>query len=159
MTAPPWRIVYVYYIIITHFVRNYNPKIMINMKTLTKSKFTNKYRLIIIALLASVAGVVNGFLGTGGGIVLMLALSLVPAQTDDAVRDRFATVIAVILPLSLVSAFVYESSVELTAASVYLIPGILGGITGALLLERVSVGFVKKLFAVMVIWAGINFIA
>ncbi len=131
---------------------------MINMKTLTKSRFINALRLALMAILAAAAGFVNGFLGTGGGIVLMAALCLVPKKSPLTAKDKFATVIAVILPLSLLSAILYGESAPLTNAVPYILPGILGGVCGALLLDRLRVGFVKKLFAVMVIWAGVNFI-
>lgn len=117
-----------------------------------------KPRLILLAASAVLAGAVNGFLGTGGGIVLMFALSLFPAKNDCEKRDRFATLIAVILPLSLISAAVYGSALDLCTSLQYIIPGIIGGIIGALLLDTINVSFLKRLFAVMVIWAGINFI-
>ena len=129
---------------------------MINKKSLTK--ISTKTRFFLLGLLAFGAGCVNGLLGTGGGIVLMFALSLVPATGENAARDRFATVIAVILPLSLISALSYGKSIDLTAAAPYIIPGIIGGVLGALLLDKLSVGIVKKLFAAMVIWAGISFL-
>ena len=131
---------------------------MINEKTLTKSLKNTVFRTVILALLAVFAGIVNGFLGTGGGIVLMFALNLLPATDDNAVRDRFATIIAVILPLSLISAISYGDAIDFSSAAPYILPGILGGVCGALLLDRLNVNTVKKLFAAMVIWAGINFI-
>ncbi len=115
-------------------------------------------RAIIIGIIAVFAGVVNGFLGTGGGIVLMLAMALLPKDGEDGVRDRFATLIAVILPLSLISAIMYGDKIDFSLTVPYLIPGILGGVSGALLLDKLSVNLVKRLFAVMVIWAGINFL-
>ncbi len=129
---------------------------MIKKKSL--EKISKKTRIILLGVLALTAGVVNGFLGTGGGIVLMLALTLVPASGDTAARDRFATVIAVILPLSLVSTVTYGENVDLSAASPYILPGIFGGVLGALLLDKLSVKLIKKLFAAMVIWAGISFL-
>ena len=131
---------------------------MKNKKSLTLSKNEATARTILIGLLAVLAGAVNGFLATGGGIILMLALSLVPTDSENALRDRFATVIAVILPLSLISALMYDDAIDLSAASPYILPGIIGGVVGALLLDRLSVNIVKRLFAVMVIWAGINFL-
>jgi len=131
---------------------------MINMKTLTKAKFINTVRIASLALLGIFAGFVNGFLGTGGGIILMLALSLLPKRARIPARDKFATVIAVILPLSLISVLVYNESSVLSEAAPYIPAGILGGLFGAFLLDKLRVGFLKKLFAVMVIWAGINFI-
>ena len=129
---------------------------MIKKKSLVN--LSKKTRLVLLGALALAAGVVNGFLGTGGGIVLMFALSLIPAADDTAARDRFATVIAVILPLSLVSVLTYGENVNFSAASPYIIPGILGGVLGGLLLDKLSVNIVKKLFAAMVIWAGISFL-
>ncbi len=130
---------------------------MINMKTLTKLSQKTLFKNILIAFLAILAGVVNGFLGTGGGIVLMFALSMLPNKDENAVRDRFAALIAVILPLSLISTVSYGDSIDFRAAVPYLIPGMLGGIAGALLLDRLNVKIIKKLFAIMVIWAGISF--
>lgn len=131
---------------------------MINVKTLISRLLTNKLRLSVIALLSFFAGTVNGFLGTGGGIVLMFALSLLPTKGNDEIRDRFATVIAVILPLSLISLFAYDNSFDMSVAVPYILPGMAGGVAGALLLDKISVRFVKKLFALMIIWAGLNFI-
>lgn len=129
---------------------------MINKKSL--ANLSEKLRVILLGILAIFAGIVNGFLGTGGGIVLMFALSLIPNSDDTSTRDRFATVIAVILPLSLVSVLTYGKSVDLSAASPYIVPGIIGGVAGALLLDKLSVKIVKRLFAAMVIWAGISFL-
>lgn len=125
-------------------------------KTLNLSRKNNVCRTVLLAGAAFAAGTVNGFLGTGGGIVLMFALSA--AVPDMNVRDRFATLIAVILPLSLISALVYGKAADMSAASPYILPGIMGGAAGALLLDRLSVGTVKRMFALMVIWAGINFL-
>lgn len=114
--------------------------------------------LMILAAAALLGGIVNGFLGTGGGIVLMLALGLLPAEDSDSLRDRFATVIAVILPLSVISAASYGDKLNFSAAAPYILPGILGGIAGGFLLDKLSVKLVKRLFSLMVIWAGINFL-
>ncbi len=126
------------------------------MKTLTFFKRQNK--VLIIGILSLLAGIVNGFLGTGGGILLMCALSLVPANSDNSVRDKFSQVIAIVLPLSLISVISYGESVNLESAAPYILPGILGGVCGAVLLDKLSVNFIKKLFAIMIIWAGINFL-
>ena len=130
---------------------------MINMKTLTKLSRKTLFKTLYTAFLAILAGVVNGFLGTGGGIVLMFALASLPNTDENAVRDRFATLIAVILPLSLISTAAYGESIDFRAAVPYLLPGILGGVVGAVLLDRLNVKIIKKLFAIMVIWAGISF--
>ena len=130
---------------------------MINMKTLTKLSQKTFFKTSLIGFLAILAGVVNGFLGTGGGIILMFALALLPKTDENAVRDRFAALIAVILPLSLISTVSYGDTINFKAAVPYLLPGMLGGVVGAFLLDRLNVKIIKKLFALMVIWAGISF--
>ena len=110
------------------------------------------YKLLLLAAAGLAAGFVNGFLGTGGGIILVFALGI--CGIDQ--RDRFATVIAVILPLSAISAFFYRAPVS--SAAKWLLPGMLGGAFGALLLDRLDVKRLKSIFAAMVIWAGICFL-
>lgn len=109
-------------------------------------------RLILLAFASIAAGFVNGFLGTGGGIILIFALGL--AGIDE--RDKFATTIAAILPMTLISAFFYKA--KISDASPWLPAGMLGGAAGAFLLDKINLKWLKKLFALMVIWAGICFI-
>ena len=128
------------------------------MKTSEKSKMNGHLEILLLGISAIFAGFVNGFLGTGGGIVLMFALSMIPSVKNMDARDRFATLIAVILPLSAISLLSYRNTLDMSSTVPYLLPGILGGVVGALLLDRLSVKLVKKIFAVMVIWAGYNFL-
>ena len=75
-------------------------------------------------------------------------------------RDTFATVILSIIPMSLVSAYLYlsEKSMSLSDAFPYIVPAIAGGLAGAFLLDKINVKLLKKIFAVMVLYAGIKFI-
>jgi len=130
---------------------------MIKIKTLPqKQKKYAKNRVILMGILAVFAGFVNGFLGTGGGIVLMAAFALMPPGDETALRDRFAMVIAVILPLSLISVIAYGDAISFESAAPYLLPGVLGGITGALLLDKINPKLLKKLFAGLLLFAGVT---
>lgn len=111
---------------------------------------------VILALGAITAGFAGGFIGTGGGIILMFALSLAGDKIE--IRDRFALVITVITPLCLISALIYNKNVDLTSAAPYILPGIIGGAVGALLLCRIKYSWLGRLFALMVIFAGLCFI-
>ena len=111
---------------------------------------------VILALGAISAGFAGGFIGTGGGIILMFALGLAGDKIE--MRDRFALVITVITPLSLISALIYNKNVDLTSAAPYILPGIIGGAVGALLLCRIKYSWLGRLFAIMVIFAGLCFI-
>jgi len=108
----------------------------------------------MIALLAVIAGIVNGFLGTGGGIAVIFALNLLFPKLDA--RDRFASAIAVILPMSTVSAVMYSAGGNLPTEQglVYLIPAAIGGYAGARALDKINTAWLNRIFAVLLIFAG-----
>ena len=58
----------------------------------------------------------------------------------------------------LISALIYNRNVDLTSAVPYILPGVIGGAVGALLLCRIKYSWLGRLFAVMVIFAGLCFI-
>ena len=71
-------------------------------------------------------------------------------------KEIFATTSAVILFFSGVSAAVYFASGQIgkEALSWYLAPALLGGVTGAFLLGKLKTGFVRNLFAVLLLVSG-----
>jgi len=107
-------------------------------------------------LLGSVAGFVNGLLGTGGGILLLFGSYFLNRGRKTDTRDLFASTALVTLILSAVSAVIYflKGSVETASLPSYLIPALFGGALGAILLDRLPTRFLEKLFAVLVIVAG-----
>ncbi|MBO7148420.1 MAG: sulfite exporter TauE/SafE family protein [Clostridia bacterium] len=120
-------------------------------------KLTLKMVLTLFAGFA--AGIINGVFGTGGGIVLVFLLGwLMKEEIGYSPRDAFASVIAIVLPMSVVSAWLYieEGNVSVSDASGYLLPAVLGGITGAFFLDKINLKFLKKLFALLVVYAGIK---
>ena len=103
------------------------------------------------------AGFLNGLLGAGGGIVIVMGLSLVFGQELADPRAVFASAIAVMLPLSLLSAFQYIKSGNMVGdgVSFLIIPAILGGALGAFLLRRFSPGVLARIFAAVVLISGV----
>ena len=112
--------------------------------------------LLITALAGMSAGIVNGFIGTGGGIILVLVLS--KTMGHEKTRDTFATVIAAVLPMSAVSAVSYaiQGNVPFIETAVYIIPAIGGGVIGALLLDKIEVRWLKIIFSGLVVYSGIR---
>jgi uncharacterized membrane protein YfcA len=121
---------------------------------------TKKRTILTIFPLIAVgagAGLVNGLLGAGGGILIVYGLSaLFKSSTVDR-RSIFATAIAVILPLSALSALQYlrQGSFNVPMLAWLVLPAVAGGALGALLLRRLSVSALSRLFAAVVLTSGI----
>ena len=96
-------------------------------------------RIGFCLLAGALAGFVNGFFGAGGGMVLVPLLRRWCGLEE---RRAFATCVAVILPLCVVSAAVYvlRRGVDLTLAAPYLLGGLIGGFLGGRLFPKVSAG-------------------
>ena len=103
-------------------------------------KNTGKY---IIA--GGLAGVLNGLFGAGGGLLL------VPLLTNWAKleeKQAFATSVAIILPLSIVSYGLYwwQQGGVFTDTLPYLLGGILGGLLSSRLFQNISAVWLHRLF-------------
>lgn len=111
---------------------------------------------LFLALCGTIAGFLNGLLGTGGGIAIIYTLNRLFPEEDP--KDNFATSVSAMLPMSVVSAGSYLSagSFVLGDALVYIPSAVVGGVLGALFLCRIKTGLLKKIFACVVIYAGVN---
>ncbi len=106
-------------------------------------------------LTGGLAGVVNGLLGTGGGILLvplLLRVHKLPAQ------KAFATSLAVILPLSAVTfgVFTRQEPVDVSAALPYLLGGSAGGLLAGKWLQKLPVHWLRRLFGALLLVAGLR---
>ena len=124
------------------------------MNILTSKK--GVHSALLLAVVGLLAGIVNGFLGAGGGILIVFGLSPLLGRDKEAKRDVFANALAVMFPVSMVSLIGYIAAgrVSLDGFHEYLIPCAAGGLVGAFLLDRIKISFVRKLFAAIVIWSG-----
>ena len=120
--------------------------------------FHSTYRPLLLCLFGLLAGAVNGLLGAGSGILLAYALRIAsPALRRDS-RDLLANSTAIILPLSLVSFLSYLRADALPPAAdlgAYILPGVLGGLLGALLLGRLPELAIRRIFAGVVTVSGL----
>lgn len=114
-------------------------------------------RLWLLALFGLLAGTVNGLLGAGGGIIIVFALNKILGDRALDKNGAFATALCIMLPISVLSVLIYSSRghVSMDGFGVFIIPALLGGAVGGLLLGKLKTAFLKKLFAGLIIVSGI----
>ena len=101
------------------------------------------------------AGFINGLLGSGGGVLIVLYLTIF-AKTGR--KNSQATAIAVILPLAVLSSVIYARGgyVAWTHLWKVSVGGVAGAVLGAVLLNKLKPKLIKKLFGAFLVVAGIR---
>lgn len=115
-------------------------------------------RRTALALLGGVGvGLLNGLLGAGGGMLTVPLLELLGIEG----RRSHATSLAVILPLSLVSALLYwrRGWFSPLLALPYLPGGLAGAAAGGLLLARADAAWLKAAFSLLLLWAAFRLLS
>lgn len=112
-----------------------------------------KHRTLGLVIAGSAAGIVNGLLGTGGGMVLIPLLELL---TDLDEASLFTSSVAVILPLCLVSLIccITLGEIPLTASLPWLIGSGLGGFLAGKCGKRIPVPWLHKGLGILILWGG-----
>ena len=108
-----------------------------------------------VAYIGSVlVGFINGLLGAGGGMLAVPLLKKAGAEQKQA----HATSIALILPLCIFSATLYliNGKVAFSDAVGYLPAGAVGAVIGAILLSKIKDNWLRKIFALFIIWSGVR---
>ena len=99
-------------------------------------------------------GVINGLFGAGGGMIAVPLLKRSGLDQNSAHRNA----IAVILPLTVLSAFLYLSKgfVNIKDSLVFMPTGLIGAFIGSRILSKISPKILKGIFGGFMIYAGIN---
>lgn len=101
------------------------------------------------------AGLLNGLFGAGGGLVLVpLFIGWLKLEEKQA----FATSIAVILPLSLVSYILFcaQGGNVWREALPYLLGGIVGGALSIRFFRSISTMWLHRLFALLILYGAVK---
>ena len=112
----------------------------------------NKAKLIATG---SAVGLINGFMGGGGGIFVVLALTFVVKMEQ---KNAHATAILIILPVSVASAIVYilggNANWQMIAFAT--IGVVAGGVAGAFALKKIDDKWLRLFFSFSLLLAGIR---
>ncbi len=109
---------------------------------------------VIYAVLGVAIGLINGILGAGGGMIAVPLLK----KAGLTQKECHANAIAVILPITLISAiiYLYKGNVTLSDAFIYMPTGLLGAVLGTYLLKKISPTWLKRIFGGLMIYAGVR---
>ena len=130
-------------------------KVMFSFIRVFSAKKSKK--IFILLFYGMIIGLLNGFFGGGGGIVCVPLLENV-LKYDS--KKAHASAIAVILPLSLISAsiYIFNGFVDFFPLLYTAIGVVFGGIIGAFTLKILPPKIVRILFAIIMLLGGIKLI-
>lgn len=120
--------------------------------------FLKSYALLALCMICGfTAGFLNGLVGTGAGIVFLILFRIFGGEIS---KDTFAFSMACVIPLSAFSLFTYRLPEDFSSVTLIgtLLTAAAGGICGAFLQQKLKIGVLKKIFAILVIYSGINMI-
>lgn len=101
------------------------------------------------------AGIVNGLIGAGGGMVLVPLLTLL---TDLKEEEVFPASVAIIAPICIVSLAVTAAygSIAWVASLPYLLGGALGGAAVGIYGKKIPVKWLHRGLGILILWGGIR---
>ncbi|WP_322180173.1 sulfite exporter TauE/SafE family protein [Neglectibacter caecimuris] len=107
------------------------------------------------AVIGGLGGLANGLFGSGGGLFLV---PLFTKWLGMEQKKAFASSVAVILPLSLVSAGIYfwKGALDLNAALPYLIGGGIGGLISGKIFQKMPVTLLRRIFGLLILYGGVR---
>lgn len=111
-----------------------------------------KWKYVVTGALG---GLANGLFGSGGGLFLV---PLMTRWSKLEERKAFATSVAIILSLSIVSSVVYftKGALDFSTAWPYLLGGGIGGVVSGLVFQKVPLNFLRRIFGLLILYGGIR---
>ncbi len=98
------------------------------------------------------AGLVNGMIGSGGGII---ALPMLYKILDNE-KNAHNTVCFFVFPLSVISASICKKNIEFHVIFPICVGAFFGGVVGKILSNKIKLKYLKIFFSLIIIYIGIR---
>ncbi len=110
-----------------------------------------------LGLIGIITGFINGFIGIGGGTILIPAMVF---WLGEEQHTAHGTSLAIILPTALVSTYIYNlnSHMDWNLTLRIISASVIGGYLGAKLMEKIPAPRLKQIFGLFMIIAGARMI-
>ena len=124
----------------------------------TQKKPQGAKKIVILIALSFLAGCINGFVGTGGGILMVLLLFMLDGGGEESTKNVFARTLVTVIPMTLTAFTVYlkSANVDTELMSRLFVPIALGGALGAVLMDKIDKKWLNLIFSLLVIYSGIS---
>jgi hypothetical protein len=113
---------------------------------------------LLYIFLGLLAGVLSGFLGLGGGVILIPAFVFLLGMTQHQAQGT--TLALMVPPIGLLAAMHYynKGNVKLSVAAFVCIGFFIGGLLGAMFVDKIPDLILKKTFGVFLILVALKMI-
>ena len=110
-----------------------------------------------ISIIGIVAGIINGLFGSGSGMIILPTLLM--NDNFDEIKARGTTIMSVLF-LSIISSIFYlknpQNSINLQSVWYVAAGGVIGGIGGAKLINKIPTKYLQILLSIFMIYTGIK---
>jgi uncharacterized membrane protein YfcA len=116
------------------------------------------HTFLILALIGVSAGVLSGFVGVGGGIIIVPALVFSLGMTQHQAQGT--SLFILLLPVGILAVYNYarSSNINWTYGAIIAATFVVGGYVGSKLSLRLSPSVVRLIFGVIMAYASIRLI-
>ena len=103
----------------------------------------------------SLAAVITGLLGAGGGMILVPLLTILTDLQEDEI---FPASVAIILPICILSLVFQGHMPPWKDALPYLAGSVLGGILAGFLAKNIPTVWLHRILGLLILWGGIRYL-